>query len=101
MNKLVMLLASVAVATLASGCIMVASDGKGSGDTPKQCNADALQSFVGLKITSDITEKIRSQSSSGSVRVIRPNQPVTMDYSATRVNVHLDKDDRITMITCG
>jgi hypothetical protein len=36
-----------------------------------------------------------------AVRVIRPGQAVTMDFSANRVNFLLDGQGLITQITCG
>jgi hypothetical protein len=40
-------------------------------------------------------------SAPGPVRVIRPNQPVTMDYRADRLNLELDARDRIIRVFCG
>lgn len=36
-----------------------------------------------------------------SLRVIRPGQAVTMDFSPTRLNVELDGTDRILRMSCG
>lgn len=36
-----------------------------------------------------------------NVRMIRPGQAVTMDYSPTRLNVELDGADRILRMSCG
>jgi hypothetical protein len=36
-----------------------------------------------------------------TVRVIRPGEPVTMDYRANRLNVELDDGDKIVRIFCG
>jgi Peptidase inhibitor I78 family len=35
------------------------------------------------------------------LRVIKPGQPVTMDYSDARVNFLLDAKGKITKVTCG
>jgi hypothetical protein len=35
------------------------------------------------------------------VRVIGPNQPVTMDFNAERLNVFTDSSGRIERVTCG
>ena len=37
----------------------------------------------------------------GPVRVISPDEAVTMDHNPSRLNVHLDVDGRITSLTCG
>lgn len=101
MKKLALISAAAGIVMLASGCTAASSDGKDSTSTQmqQQCSADSFQSFVGQKLTSEITENIRSKA--GVVRILRPNDAATMEYNPTRVNVHLDKDDRIAMITCG
>lgn len=38
---------------------------------------------------------------SGPWRVIHPNQPVTMDFSAERLNVYIDQAGRIGRLSCG
>jgi hypothetical protein len=38
---------------------------------------------------------------SGPVRVIAPDQPVTMDYNAARLNVFTNAAGRIERVTCG
>lgn len=35
------------------------------------------------------------------LRLIRPGTPVTEDFSAARINFHIDGLDRIHAITCG
>jgi hypothetical protein len=35
------------------------------------------------------------------LRVIRPNQPVTMDYSDNRVNIEVDDTGKILRVTFG
>ena len=46
-------------------------------------------------------ERIRIDTHSQVARVIRPGQAVTMDYSAARVNVHVNERNAITGVTCG
>jgi Peptidase inhibitor I78 family len=36
-----------------------------------------------------------------AVRIVKPDQPVTMDFSESRVNFLLDKQGLISEITCG
>jgi hypothetical protein len=36
-----------------------------------------------------------------AVRIVKPGQPVTMDFSESRVNFLLDAQNRIDEITCG
>jgi len=59
------------------------------------CGAIDLQNLVGQPISAvDAATLAR-------VRVIRPGQAVTMDYSAARLNVELDAADKIIRIWCG
>ena len=37
----------------------------------------------------------------GKVRVIRPGQPVTMDFWPDRINFMIGEDERIVSINCG
>lgn len=46
-------------------------------------------------------EAISGLSFPGPVRVIRPGQPVTMDFSAQRINFELDDAGAVFRITCG
>jgi hypothetical protein len=60
------------------------------------CGAPALQYLVGKPVSA-----FEGMQHGGPVRVIRSGQPVTMDYSPTRLNVVLDSKDRISRINCG
>jgi hypothetical protein len=58
------------------------------------CGAQALQGLVGKPL--DALALLQAPT-----RVLRPDQPVTMDYSATRLNIAVDDGDRILRIFCG
>jgi hypothetical protein len=66
-----------------------------------QCDAELARWAIGQAATSDVVERIRIDTRSQVARVIRPGQAVTMDYSAARVNVHVNERNAITGITCG
>jgi len=102
MKKLAILLAMISMNMILPACTTTSPvEEEATPAQNLQCSAENLQAFVGEKLTPELTEKISSRSAASVVRVIRPNQAITMDYNAARVNVHLDKDDVITMITCG
>jgi hypothetical protein len=65
------------------------------------CNVDAAKSFKGQKVSDALAEQARSAAGAASVRVIRPNQPVTMDYRGDRLNVITDDADMISEVNCG
>lgn len=67
-----------------------------------QCNADAAQSFVGQQAGDDVVAQARAAAGAdGAVRVIKPGQPVTMDFRADRLNVEVDDQGVIVRIHCG
>lgn len=60
------------------------------------CGAPALQGLVGQPLAA-----FEALDRKGPVRVLRPGQPATMDYSPARLNVVLDAQDRIVKVSCG
>ena len=66
-----------------------------------QCDAELARWAIGQAATGEVVERIRIDTHSQVARVIRPGQPVTMDYSAARVNVHVNERNAITGVTCG
>lgn len=66
-----------------------------------QCDAEQARWAIGQAATADVVERIRIETGSQAVRTIRPGQAVTMDYSAARVNVHVNERNAITGVTCG
>ncbi|HZW17406.1 MAG TPA: I78 family peptidase inhibitor [Luteimonas sp.] len=73
-----------------------------AGDMAAQCSADAAQSFVGQQASDDIVAQAQAAAGAkGAVRVIKPGQPVTMDYRADRLNVEVDEQGAIVRISCG
>ena len=71
-------------------------------DTAAQCDADAVQSYIGQNASeSAVAEAKAAAGATGAVRVIQPGQPVTMDFRADRLNVEVDDGNAIVRITCG
>ncbi len=88
---------------LLTGC-STSTNASGAAASPPaagQCNADAVQWAVGQDNTEEVGRRIWRESGAGLIRPIGPNQAVTMDYRADRVNVTIDKDNRITRVSCG
>ena len=82
--------------------IMICLTGCAAATTPTPapaedtCNAAEYADLVGKPATA--LERVLLL---GKVRVIRPNQAVTMDYWPDRINFMIDEDARIGSITCG
>jgi hypothetical protein len=72
------------------------------GDATMQCSAAAAQSFVGREASdTTVAEAQAAAGATGTVRVIKPGQPVTMDFRGDRLNVEVDERNAIVRITCG
>jgi hypothetical protein len=61
------------------------------------CGANKLGSYIGQPV-SHLPAALMA---GGNVRVIRPGTAVTMDYSAGRLNVHVNGSGKILGLTCG
>jgi hypothetical protein len=66
-----------------------------------QCDADPAASVVGREATAELVAEARRLSGARQVRVIRPGQMVTMEYSAERLNLHVDARNRVERLACG
>lgn len=60
------------------------------------CGAPGLQDLVGQPASILATMKFTTQ-----VRILRPGDPMTEDYSPTRLNIMIDLQERIDAVTCG
>ena len=61
-----------------------------------QCGASAQQGLIGQS-----REVLTEKSFTGPVRVIGPNQAVTMDFNPERINLETDAVGIITRVFCG
>ncbi|MGO1343291.1 I78 family peptidase inhibitor [Chromohalobacter japonicus] len=65
------------------------------------CGAEALQGYLGQRATDKTLAELETDSDAERVRVIGPNQAVTMDYRADRLNVKFDDQNNIVELICG
>jgi len=66
-----------------------------------QCHADGLGNLVGRPADAALGAEAMRLSGAARLRWIRPGDMVTMDYSAQRLNVHLDARGRVERFACG
>lgn len=97
---------TIALIATGAGALMLAScaDKAETMPTPAPngaCNADPGQAFVGQTAEQGTVEKARRATGSGTVRVVRQGQPVTMDYRADRLNIEVDGNQVILSVRCG
>lgn len=68
---------------------------------PQRCDAAAAQWAVGKTNSVQHVEDARRRSGALMARVLRPNQPTTMEFNAERLNLVVDATGRIITATCG
>ena len=63
--------------------------------------AGAAAGAVGQPADEAVMARVWRESGAGLIRPIAPGQAVTRDFRADRVNVHIDRDNRISAVSCG
>ncbi|PIF77105.1 peptidase inhibitor I78 family protein [Variovorax sp. 54] len=66
-----------------------------------QCNAESARFAVGQQVTPQLEAAARTRSGAATVRVLKPNQPVTMEFNGARLNLAVDARGRVTAAHCG
>ncbi|MBW8368970.1 MAG: hypothetical protein K0M70_14075 [Arenimonas sp.] len=69
-------------------------------ETAMTCQADKGQWAIGQIADEALVAKVKADTTSESVRVIKPDMMVTMDYREDRVNLDVDADNRVTAVRC-
>ncbi|UUZ64269.1 proteinase inhibitor I78 [Polaromonas sp. P1-6] len=72
-----------------------------SGPSGGICNAQGAQFAIGKAPGASIVEQARQRSGAYMARVLRPNQAVTMEFNAQRLNLDVDAAGVITRARCG
>ena len=65
------------------------------------CDASKAQWAIGERATNEVLERARTAAQAATARFIRPNEAITLEYSAGRLNLGLDKRDVVMGVTCG
>lgn len=66
-----------------------------------RCDADAAKAAIGQPSSDAVVEQARIAAGAKSTRVLRPNQPATMDFRDDRLNVRLDDVGVVKSLDCG
>lgn len=85
----------------AGGSEPAASNPPSMEETPMNCQADKGQWAMGRLADDALVAKIRADTTSKQLRVIKPGMVVTMDYREDRLNVEVDADNRVISVRCG
>ena len=65
------------------------------------CDDSQAQWAIGKKATDADVEQARKDAGAETARTLKPNQPVTMEFNANRLNLDLDDAGLVTAIRCG
>ncbi|WP_206452876.1 I78 family peptidase inhibitor [Aurantimonas marina] len=65
------------------------------------CNANAARVVLGQIANVEATEAAKAASGAEDVRVLYPNQPITQEFVAARLNLETDGANRIVRVRCG
>ncbi|KLD80127.1 hypothetical protein Y886_00775 [Xanthomonas hyacinthi DSM 19077] len=65
------------------------------------CDASQAQGLVGQAAEQALLEQARSDTGARSLRVLKPNQAVTMEFDGERLNIEVDAKNQITGVRCG
>jgi hypothetical protein len=65
------------------------------------CSNDGLSAFAGQEATADIGAEIMRKSGAHVLRWIPNGSVVTMEFSADRVTIYLDPNNKIERVSCG
>lgn len=101
-----LLLSVLAVAALLSGCAASAPApapvAAGPAPAPQmQCNADGARFAIGEPASAQLEAVARVRAGAERVRTLKPNQVVTMEFNAGRLNFVVDARSRVTAVRCG
>ncbi|NVD44205.1 I78 family peptidase inhibitor [Qipengyuania atrilutea] len=70
-------------------------------DALAACKPAAMQHWVGEPYSDAMKNAAFDDAGAKEVRVIRPGDPVSMDYLTGRINIELDRQDRAVRFRCG
>lgn len=65
------------------------------------CDASQAQGQVGKPVDDAWLEQARVDTGAERVRVLKPGQPVTMEFDGARLNVEVDADGKVASLRCG
>jgi hypothetical protein len=65
------------------------------------CDATKVQWAIGEPASNALLVRARVAAGAESARFLRPNQPITMEYLGSRLNLGLDARDIVRSVVCG
>lgn len=86
---------------LLAACALGNTSVSGAAPAPVGCHADAARFAVGYAYTEALAAEALTRSGAKLVRVLRPDQPVTMEFNEERINLEVDAGNRVAKVRCG
>ena len=65
------------------------------------CDASQVEGLVGQAYTEALAEQARQDAGAAKVRMLKPNQPVTMEFLGERLNIEVDDKNLVSGVRCG
>jgi hypothetical protein len=92
-------------ASLMSGCATTTAGEPETipvrGDTGHKCDASSARGLVGKIASQALAAEAMRLTGAGTMRWVPEGGMVTMDYREDRLNIHLDRQNRVARIACG
>jgi hypothetical protein len=67
----------------------------------EDCDANKAQWAVGEPESGELLERARVAAEAKSARFLRPDQMITLEYSSSRLNLHLGTQGVVGSVRCG
>jgi PBP1b-binding outer membrane lipoprotein LpoB len=99
--RLSILAALATTALLVSACSNPPPASYAPAPASSRCNAAPAQFAMGRNVDAALENDARTRAGARAVRVLRPNQVVTMEFNAERLNLTVDDAGRVTRVSCG
>lgn len=68
---------------------------------PASCDASQVQGLVGQPYAESMLNQAKEDAGATDVRVLKPNQPVTMEFIGERLNIEIDEKGMVSGVRCG
>jgi len=65
------------------------------------CDASQVEGLVGQPYSEELAEQARQDAGAAKVRMLKPNQPITMEFLGERLNIEVDDKNLVSGVRCG
>jgi hypothetical protein len=95
------LIAGLLAGSLLGACADLPVDTTPPEDAHVVCKADTLGWTIGKEADDALVRRAQLEATAKVVRVLKPGQMVTMEYSDQRLNLQVDDRNRVTSYSCS